>query len=167
MQSEDVLNALEKYIANPKGFVLMNGTNGVGKTHCALKVYESLATYKLPFYDHEEAWFISQTDLNLLRTKRLEERREFELLEELAHSRFLVLDDLGTRVPSVSFADFLYGLADKRYSELATKGTMITTNLNAIQIREQFGDAFFSRIASGLVFKLTGKDRRFAESALK
>ena len=167
MLSEEVLCKMESYISNPFGFVLFSGKQGLGKTYCALRVYEKLASYKLPFYDHDEAWFISQSDLNILWNKNMATLgHAYEIVEDIFRTKLLIIDDLGTRVPSESFMDFLYSIVDKRYAARDHKGTIITTNLSSEKIRERFGDSFLSRMASGLIYQFSGKDRRFTEKGL-
>jgi DNA replication protein DnaC len=56
--------------------------------------------------------------------------------------------------------DFLYWIADQRYENRDTQGTIITTNLNAQSMREIMGDAFTSRVASGICIRHDGPDRR-------
>ena len=162
--SEQAIEDLQSFIANPSGFVLLTGENGRGKSYAAMQVYEKLTPFRLPAYDHDKAWFVSQANLNM----QFSEANEIYgtaigLLKKAYASKLLVLDDLGTRPPSVAFMDFLYALVDHRYNEKDSKGTIITTNLGASQIRENFGDPIFSRICSGRNYVITGEDRRFTE----
>lgn len=156
--SEDIIIYLKQnFVNNPFGFVLFAGKNGRGKTYAALEIYHLLTPHRLPFHSHEDAWFITQAELNLI----WEDVNHKALLDELSNSKFLVLDDIGTRAPSVAFMDFLYALVDRRYHDRRQKGTLITTNLTSVSLREQFGDAFFSRVASGQNYVFLGEDRRF------
>lgn len=164
MLSEEVIKDLEDFIANPVGIVLFAGPNGRGKSFAARYIYSRISRFKLPLRDWDQAWFINQTELNIMVTKEQAERgHSMGILTQAQKTQFLVLDDLGTRAPSVAFTDFLYGIADLRYEERETKGTIITTNLSSTKIREQFGDAFFSRMASGRNYIFEGPDRRFEE----
>ena len=162
--SEEVVQDLKSYILNPQGFVLMVGKNGRGKSYAAMKIYEQLTPYKLPYHDYDIAWFINQADLNILYAETVEiYGHALSLLKQAYNSRLLVIDDLGTRIPSAAFMDFLYAVIDKRWNERAEKGTIITTNLDSNRIRKDFTDAIFSRIASGRNYVLLGEDRRFSE----
>lgn len=162
--SEEIIIDLQDYIQNPIGFVLINGENGRGKSFAAMHIYQKLTPYKLPARDYDLAWFINQADLNL----RFNEANDLygnstNLLKQAYKTNFFVIDDLGTRTPSVAFADFLYAIIDYRWNARDEKGTMITTNLGSVEIRKKFGDAIFSRIASGRNYVATGPDRRFDE----
>lgn len=162
--SEQVIEDLKDYVLNPNGFVLMVGKNGRGKSYAAMKVYEQLTPYKLPERDHDLAWFINQADLNLLFSEANElYGHALALLKQAYNSKLLIIDDLGTRTPSAAFGDFLYAVIDRRWNEKDKKGTIITTNLDSKKIRKDFGDAIFSRIASGRNYVVIGEDRRFAD----
>lgn len=162
MLSEDVIQDLQEWALNPLGFVIFQGLNGRGKSYAALKIYEKNTVYRLPEFDRDMAWFINQADLNMLFTEAHEiYGHAMHLVKQAFASRLLILDDLGTRTPSEPFKDFLYAVIDKRYNLKHEKGTIITTNLDSTKIRKDFGDAIFSRIASGQNYVVIGDDRRF------
>lgn len=163
-QEPAILEVIKSFAAKPLGTLLLSGKNGTGKSFAAEAIYESRSRYKLPEYNHDESWFINQADLNMLWQQRMFKFNEVHtLLQELTSSRLLVLDDIGTRTPSESFMDFLYSIADGRYRGKDRLGTIITTNLNSVKMREMFGDAFTSRIASGRCLRFDGPDRRIQE----
>jgi len=162
--SEEVIADLQEYAKNPQGFVMLVGKNGRGKSYAAMKIYQHNTPYALPAYDHDCAWFINQADLNLLFSEANETySHATSLLRKACKPKLLILDDLGTRTPSTAFGDFLYALIDKRWNERVDKGTVITTNLDSTKLRKDFGDAIFSRIASGRNYVVIGEDRRFTE----
>jgi DNA replication protein DnaC len=161
-QPEDIIEALKEMIKTQKGFIIFSGKNGTGKSTSAMAVYEALCPYKLPAYDHDSAYFITQSDLNILWNKEFKEMGHcHHLSEDLKKTKLLILDDLGTRKPTDSFIDFLYEVMDKRYNFGDSKATIITTNLTISDMKKIFGDAFVSRTASGECFRLEGIDRRF------
>lgn len=141
----------------------MSGANGAGKSFVAEAIYELHTPFKLPNYDKDIAYFISQADLN---EKWLDEKTQGsskELSDRLKGTKLLVLDDLGTRIPSDAFLDFLFALIDHRWRSRDTLGTIITTNLIAQEVRTKFGDAILSRIASGIIIRFDGEDRRIID----
>jgi len=153
---EAYMAALKQFLNNPYGFYLIAGTNGNGKTFTAKALYECFRCH-----DPDEKMFTTQTDLNLLWQKDLYEwGSTLYLLDKIVKTKLLILDDLGTRTPTDAFMDFLYAIADKRYNDRDKCGTVITTNLNASMLRERFGDAFTSRVASGIIVRHDGEDRR-------
>ncbi|MFI0477759.1 MAG: ATP-binding protein [Candidatus Rhabdochlamydia sp.] len=160
--SEEILEDVKDYILNPHGFMVFAGKNGRGKSYVAMKIYEKLTPYKLPYHDHDLAWFINQADLNLKFTEANEiYGSSMGLLKEAYNTKFLVIDDFGTRTPSPAFMDFLYAIIDRRWNERNSVGTIITTNLSPEKIRKDFGDPIFSRIASGRNYLFKGPERRF------
>lgn len=162
--SEEVIEDLKDYVLNPQGFVLLVGKNGRGKSYSAMKIYEQLTPYKLPARDHDLAWFVNQADLNILFAEANEiYGHSMSLLKQGYNTKLLVIDDLGTRPPSPAFMDFLYAIVDKRWNERHKLATIITTNLDSTRIRKEFGDAIFSRIASGRNYVVIGEDRRFQD----
>lgn len=157
-QPQEVIQTLSEFARSPKGFIVLAGKNGTGKTFAALQVYNYVTPYRLPAYDKELAIFINQAGLNI---KLNECEYKNSLLGDLIKTKLLVLDDLGTRQPTETFNDFLYALIDQRYNLRDNRGTIITTNLNASAMRVFFGDAITSRVASGTCFRFDGEDRRF------
>jgi DNA replication protein DnaC len=152
---DDYMKAIFAFAGNPKGFLLISGTNGNGKTFTAKAIYE---IFWSPVSDNQ-FWNLAD-----LRMKWQADYGRFKttdyLLGEIVKAPLLVLDDLGTSRPSEAFMDFLYIIADKRESLKHTHGTIITTNLNSKSMREIFGDAFTSRVACGVCLRHDGPDRR-------
>lgn len=164
-QDANLIACLEEFSRNPKGFIVLAGKNGTGKTYAAKAVYEAYARFKLPYYDYEEAILVTQADLQEAWKKSERNWKENALVSEIFNSKLLILDDLGTKTPTPAFNEYLYAIFDKRWNARDEIGTIITTNLNVRDMREKFSDAIVSRIASGTCFKLEGVDRRFDENA--
>ncbi len=160
-QPEDTLNALLEYAKNPIGFLLLAGKNGSGKSFAAEAIYQTQTPYILPNHDHDLALFITQSRLNIEWTKQISDYgNSEELLNKCINTKLLVLDDLGTRIPTPAFMDFLYAIIDERWILRSKLGTIITTNLNVSDINTNFGTAIVSRISSGICLRMDGKDRR-------
>ncbi len=158
-QSDDDKAELIAFAKCPKGFLLLAGSNGSGKSYAAMCIYRVNSSLELPQWNPDEALFINQSELN---EKWLNSDRK-EWSEWCKDTRLLVIDDLGTRRPSDAFADFLYAIIDYRWNEREVLGTIITTNLNSQTMREMFGSAIISRIASGIVKRWDHPDRRCKE----
>ncbi len=165
-QKKDVVEFIEAFASNPQGFLLLSGKNGTGKSYAAMAAYNAVTPYRLPAYDKDIAIFTTQAKLNMLWSEEVSKKGEpIRLLQDMERTKLLVLDDIGTRIPSEAFMDFLYAVVDTRYWDVSIKGTIITTNLNVVDMREKFGDAFVSRVASGKCFRFEGEDRRFNKDA--
>jgi len=161
-QSPEILKSLQKYLDNPRGVLLLAGHNGTGKTFAAGRIFDKINQDDLREYPFHDNYFLTQAELNI---RWISQQNEYgdtlHLLNSLRSCKVFVIDDLGTRTPSDAFMDFLYAIIDSRYSR--SYSTIITTNLNSIMMRERFGDAFVSRVASGEVIRFNGEDRRFKE----
>lgn len=162
-QKPEVIEFLLWFVKTLQGFLLLSGKNGTGKSHCARAVHDIIAPYWFEGYE-DSAIFITQADLNARWIQDNSKFGEtFSLLKQLCSAKLLIIDDVGTREPTASFMDFLYSLSDKRYNERTKKATIITTNLTSSEMRQMFGDAFVSRVASGKCFRFEGEDRRFKQ----
>lgn len=160
-QPQDILEKLNAYDQNPKGFLLLAGKPGTGKTFAAEAIYNNHTNYRLPYFDHDKAAFISQVDLNDKWLESIKKYGDASYYKEIfGNTPLLVLDDLGTKAPTDSFIDFLYSLLDTRWKKRETNGTIITTNFSAETIHKIFGDRLLSRILSGKLIKFEGDDRR-------
>lgn len=162
-KTPEQMQKITAFAKHPKGFLLLAGANGTGKSFVAEAIYEIYATFKLPSYDMEEAFFISQSELNERWLHDKMESSSLELSARLKQTRLLVLDDLGTKTPSDAFGDFLYAIIDYRWNQRHRLGTIITTNMTGKITRERFGDAILSRIASGIQIRFDGEDRRIID----
>jgi DNA replication protein DnaC len=158
-QSEESLNIFRKFSKDLSGFMLLAGKNGTGKSFAARCIMDASG-----IYDSDFKMFITQAQLNLKWQKQIADWGETNfLLQQVIQTQLLVLDDIGTRTPTDSFMDFLYAIVDLRYNRRCA--TIITTNLNSKDMRARFGDAFVSRVASGIVLKFEGNDRRFEDKS--
>lgn len=162
-QPSEIIDAIEEMKQTAKGFIVLAGKNGTGKTFAAKCLY-NIAIYpkKSPQKNEDMAIFYTQAELSLsIEKKRAQYNETWSFLEYVRKTKLLILDDVGTRTPSESYTDFLYAIVDYRYNlDLAT---IVTTNKTAKELREILGDPFVSRIASGKCFRLEGEDRRFKE----
>lgn len=153
----EMMRAIGNFLKIPLGFFLIAGKNGNGKTFAAQAIYDYFWN---PLSDNQ---FWNQADLNMKWQKSMAEHKNaYYLLDKLVEAPLLVLDDIGTRKPSEPFMDFLYVVADKRYNSRDICGTIITTNLTSNEMRELFGDAFLSRVGSGVCLRHDGPDRRIS-----
>lgn len=122
---EKAFKAAREFAENPRGWLVILGTYGTGKTHLAA----AIANYRLdigdpPLFvvvpdllDHLRAAFNSNSDISL--DKRFEKVRTAPLL---------ILDDLGTQSSTAWVKEKLYQLFNYRYSaELPTVVTSAET----------------------------------------
>lgn len=155
-QPVEILSGINKYITDPKGFMLLAGSPGLGKTYAACACMDYARNHGI------SSRFVNMADLyvNWLGMKQAG-ANEMNLLDKLFHPKLLVMDDLGARSPSEAYLEFIYILINKRCT--TDCGTIVTTNMSSKDMREKLGDALFSRICSGQRLIFTGKDRRIPE----
>ncbi len=113
----------QAFAENPKGWLIFMGPYGCGKTHLAAAIGNYRASQGFPvdywvvpdLLDHLRATFNPASNITY--------DREFE---DIKTSPLLILDDLGTQVPSAWVKEKLYQLFNYRYA--ANLPTVITTS---------------------------------------
>lgn len=153
-QPLDVTKKIIEFCHTYRGFFLMAGLSGRGKTYCSVAC---LAKY-LEKKDSAKFANVAELYVKWLALKH-ESKSDLGLLEKYTECEFLILDDLGTRTPTDAFLDFLYLLINKRYGK-SHLGTIVSTNLGYEELAEKMGDAIVSRISSGMIVKFTGENKR-------
>lgn len=149
-QPKELLDFLNNFSKSPRGFVLFAGKTGSGKTFSAEATMNDCQGYCRLLNISE--FYISWLEATRNRESIL------NVINPFLDADILVIDDIGTRTPSDGFLDFLYLLINKRISYPG--GTIVTTNLNSVEMVQKLGHALFSRICSGKIFRFEGKDRR-------
>lgn len=139
-------------------FLLLAGKNGRGKSYAsAAAMYEYMQRQKDPHMA-----YINSVDLHQAwKMEICSGGSGYMTISKYAEYEMLILDDLGINTPTDNYNAILYAIIDKRKG----KATIISTNMNAKEFKERFGEPIFSRVMSGKVFKVEGKDRRL--TALK
>jgi len=158
---QEFIEMVKNYANNPKGFFLIAGSNGNGKSYSARCIYEENARFILPDHDNDEAIFIKHDDLKDLLTETFNQWSSLSYLKETySKTKLLIIDDLGCRAPTEQMIGFLHSILDNRFEDRSDIATLITTNLNAKEFASKFGDAILSRCSSGLKYRLDSPDRR-------
>jgi hypothetical protein len=153
-QPKEVRVALQDYCKGFRGFILLAGASGNGKT------YASCCIMRKYLENGNDCRFVNVSDLYLVWLELKQTgRTEAGLLEKYASCELLVIDDIGTRIPTEGFLDFLYLLINKRVSN-TTLGTVVSTNMKSTEMSDKLGSPILSRLASGVIVKFPGLDRR-------
>ena len=146
-------NKIIAYGENPKGNVFMSGSCGNGKTVTAVTIFAVFASRHglgCRFYNAETlypAWLWEAKNGNV-----------GDLSRRLSDSPLLILDDLGQGDISDGFKRWLYSVINRRWE--FEKPLVCTTNLKSPEFRDVFGDAIFSRLLDGEVWKFEERDHR-------
>lgn len=129
-----------KVVGETRG-LLLKGIIGSGKTHIATAILSEVIKkgYSGLYYNVPEL-------LNALRDtySRDAEEAEARIIDKAADVELLVLDDLGAESTSGWVRDRLYLIINRRYENL--KATIVTTNLDEGELRQQVGERIVSRI---------------------
>jgi DNA replication protein DnaC len=146
------------YADNPRGWLVLWGTFGTGKTHLAA----SVANYRIS--KGEPAVFIVVPDLlDHLRStfSPTSDVTYDELFETVRNTPLLILDDLGTQTSTPWAQEKLYQVLNHRYNMALP--TVITTNLSPDEIeprlRSRIGDGHLSTLC-----EIRGVDTRLGIS---
>ena len=86
--------------------------------------------------------------------------------KDLYNCDLVIIDDLGTEITNAFVTSQLFALLNERH--LRQKSTIISTNLNLVEIKERYSERIFSRISSTYsICKLTGADIRIQKRTSK
>lgn len=152
--SEKYIYKARDWFFGSKQNLLIAGTNGSGKTYTSICIIR--AETKLP---HPSYRFCNVSDLYSIWLAEKGGAEFTKTLEKMVAPRLLILDDLGIRTPTDSFLDIIYQIVNRRYND--GKKTVITTNfLRKEELTKALGTAISSRLLSGDVIKMEGKDYR-------
>lgn len=134
--------------------LFVTGSSGCGKTHLIYAMYNkirkqgglcALATF-------------SDIALELKESFNKGYMSEFDVIKKYRKNMTGIFDDLASNRPTDYVAESIYAIINHRYTEAIP--SVYTSNLSISQIADIYGDRIASRLASGTVFNLQGKDRR-------
>ena len=162
MQMERIFRFCRNYAENFTpgcGNLLFTGAPGLGKTFLSAAIAREVAAK-----GYSVAYDTAITLLTIFEQEKFSRSEEEQQdaasrVRQLKGCDLLILDDLGTELPSAFTQSALYTLLDGRIR--AGKCTIISTNLDKDDIRERYGPALASRLEGEYRFlRFTGKDIR-------
>lgn len=164
-------------VKNQHKSFLLTGTVGTGKTRKLLEIlladmisnfefitlhnFDDVIVNKNPSFYTERVKKRFLTVPNVLRLIResFNDKKNLNVVDNMINIDVLYLDDLGTENASEWVKEQLYLVLNERYNW--NKPIIVTTNLNAKEIAENYGERFASRLVEMCeIIKFTGKDRR-------
>jgi DNA replication protein DnaC len=138
-----IKDACVAYAAAPKGWLVLQGERGVGKTHLAYAIGNAALARGLSVFCH--------TVPELLDTLRSSYAREGEyeaLMADLKGVRILVLDDLGAQKETDWSAEKLFEIVNARYRQMLP--LVVTTNYAIDQAGCPIDERILSRLRDGI-----------------
>ena len=155
---EAIVKEARKYATNPVGNLFISGATGHGKTHLAIGIMrEMLKTGMTNIY------FKYIPDLlidlkNTFDTGKETHITEKDMVDRYSEYRFLVLDDMGVEKSTDYSVMALETIIDRRLRYMLA--TVVTSNLAISEVEEQISPRLASRLASGKIWTLGGRDWR-------
>lgn len=142
-QDEVKVDYMRRFSQNPRGFIVMQGEPGSGKTYAALGLCELFTR------SDSSAMFITYKQL---RNAWRASNESPTFFDKLLNPALLVIDDFGIVETPKSFMELFMDLLNSRM-QWKRRGTVITTNLDDKMLSQYCGDALADRLATGITFE--------------
>lgn len=140
--TEKVQNTLYNWLKSPKGFLVLYGKPGKGKTYFCAAAFEMLVErYGLDFRYWKEMDFLER-----LREYVSEGKNYSSELKYMLDYKFMIFDDLGSTGKSLTDwrQEVMFTSIDTIYSN--GRPAIITSNLGFVDMKEFYGERFASRV---------------------
>ena len=132
---------ISKWMSNPKGFLILTGPAGVGKTYFCAALLECVPNNVHSMRAYNERNLLKRVREQISNKK---DGEYIEFLHLLIDDDLIFLDDIGSSGHTTWREEILMEAIDYRYSN--EKPTIITSNLG----RKEFYETYGQRIASRL-----------------
>lgn len=136
------VEACKQYAANPKGFLVLRGGVGCGKTTLAVCIARGVLPYRAFFISHSE--LLRQHRQSYGKRVARSDEDEVDVLSRAREVHLLILDDFGRRGSGRDEEAILHSLLNTRYENMLP--TVFTTNLSREELEESLGPALFDRL---------------------
>lgn len=154
---------ISDFVDSGSGFLFIHGGCGTGKTHL-------MCSIKKGFNENNKycgLYFASKIFLEIKRTFSVKEDCEERIIDQYAppvsdhyyHTdNFSIFDDIGAQKISDYVIEVWYNIINERY--MNGYKTIFTSNLSLKEIQQSMSDRIASRLASGIIYEMNGKDKR-------
>ena len=162
-EDQDAFQAVWIWAKNPKGNLILWGKPGNGKSHLGVAALKQILVNSVPNRMMRTVEFIKVYAL-IDKLRRAQRDSDDDpppghyAPQDYAVIPNLILDDVGVERPTEFCLESLYGILDTRLER--SRPTLITSNLHPDKVGERLGDRLASRIFSGKVIEMKGRDRR-------
>ena len=133
------------------------GTVGTGKSFLSCCIAsELLASYHSVVYMSANTLFDTLAKAQFSRDKASE---AVDVKDRIYDCDLFIMDDLGSEMTNSFVGTELFTILNERYN--SRKSTIISTNLELVDLRDRYSDRIFSRITGSYeILKLCGPDLR-------
>lgn len=125
----EVKRVCEAFAAEPRGWLVLMGTYGVGKTHLAYAIAGELLKRAVPVYAASVPEMLGMIRNGFRDAQGMDAEARLQALRRV---EVLVLDDWGTEKGSDWVGETMFQVLNHRYNE--RMATVITTNLTPAQL---------------------------------
>lgn len=119
--------------------MLFLGGTGLGKTHLSSAIAKEVIKK-----GHTVAYDSAQNILSAFERDRFLREDERRVSDKYLEADLLIIDDLGSEITSKSSTSYFYTVINTRL--IASKSTIVSTNLNVNELRTQYDDRIVSRL---------------------
>jgi DNA replication protein DnaC len=148
---------------NQNANLLFIGNPGLGKTFLCNSIAKDLLEQ-----GRSVIYQVSSELIDLVRKYKFDfenEDNNSSSLNELYNCDLLIIDDLGTELPTQFSSLVIYNILNKRL--LNNKKTIISTNLNTDEIMKSYSERIYSRLFGNFnMYKFYGEDIRLKRHSL-
>ena len=143
-----VIKACIEFVRQPRGFLILQGGVGLGKTHLGAAILRAL----------KGGLLLTQNSFLMMLRATYRNDGAPDPVEKCKSVKVLVLDELGISSGGRDEFPALYEVLNHRYGE--DSPTVLTTNIDPVEFQHVFGDRIADRLSTGRVCKLTGESWR-------
>lgn len=147
----------ERWSKDPVGFLVLLGAVGTGKSHIGAAILRTVG----------RGLFITQSGLLRRLRESYRDRQAESVVEQCQYTPLLVLDEIGVSGGGRDEYPAIHAILDFRYAHC--KPTVLTSNLDVDQFREQLGERLTDRIREAApsfgILRFHGESKRRSVNA--
>lgn len=144
------------FAAKRAGIFLITGNTGTGKSHLAIAIIREIA-------EHGENSIVFDSVAGMISKFKIayhgEGKSEYEMIQDYAGVKVLVLDDLGVENITQNSTSLIQQIIEERASR-PTSVTIVTSNFKPAKIEQIYGARIHSRLMSGKHLHINAHDYR-------